>query len=125
MYKPQGHTSLAPYLIVADGRAQLAFIKAVFDAEPSLVVPSDSGGVAHAEVRIDDTVLMMGEAPGGSGAHVHVYVPDVDAVFERAIAAGGSPVQAPMEKGDGDRRGGITDPSGTTWWLSTQMTERD
>ena len=60
MYKPQGHTSLAPYLIVADGRAQLAFIKAVFDAEPSLVVPSDSGGVAHAEVRIDDTVLMMG-----------------------------------------------------------------
>ena len=49
MYKPQGHTSLAPYLIVADGRAQLAFIKAVFDAAPSLVVPAASSGVARAE----------------------------------------------------------------------------
>lgn len=61
---------------------------------------------------------------GGPDTHVHVYVPDVDAAFRRAIEAGGTVVQEPMEKGDGDRRGGISDPGGTIWWLSTQLVSR-
>ena len=54
-------------------------------------------------------------------SHVHLYVPDVDATWSRALVAGAMPVQAPQEKGDGDRRGGFRDAGGTTWWISTQV----
>lgn len=123
-YKPKGYNSLSPYLIVADAQAALAFIRAVFGAEPLFIHRRDDGGIAHVEVRIDDTVLMLGQSEGGTPAHLHVYVPDVDAYYARALAAGGAAVQAPMEKGDGDRRGGVADPSGTIWWFSTQITPR-
>ena len=125
MYKPAGHTSLSPYLIVDDAGAALDFIMAVFGRGPSFVHRDDKGVIGHAEVRIDDSILMLGEMKGGATpAHIHLYVSDVDAVFARAQAAGGRVVQEPVEKGDGDRRGGITDPAGITWWLSTQITPR-
>lgn len=124
MYKPAGHNSLSPYLIVDDARAALAFIRAVFGAEPIFVHRGDTGDIVHAEVKIDDTVLMIGQMPGGPDAHLHVYVPDVDGAFAKARAAGGAVVQEPTEKGDGDRRGGISDPTGTIWWLSTQIAPR-
>lgn len=124
MYKPDGYTSVSPYLILDDCEAALAFIKSVFGSDPLFIFRGDGDAIAHAEVRIDDTVVMMGQMSGGPGAHVHVYVPDVDAVFAKAVAAGGQVVQPLMEKGDGDRRGGVADPTGTTWWLSTQMQPR-
>lgn len=120
-YKPDGYTSVAPYLLVRDARATLAFVATVFDAERLRVIERDDGSIMHAEARIDDTVVMMGETPDGEPAHVHVYVQDVDAAFAKALATGGTEVQAVGETGDGDRRGGVTDPSGTTWWLSTQV----
>lgn len=120
MYKPPGHNSLSPYLIVEDAQVTLDFIKAVFGADPEMIHRTPDGSIGHAEVRIDDTVLMVGPwKGGGTGAHVHVYVPDVDASFEKARAAGGKVVQEPVKKDDPDRRGGITDPSGITWWLAT------
>jgi PhnB protein len=122
MYKPEGYTSLSPYLIVDDAQATLDFIKAVFDVEPHATHPGPDGGIAHAEVWIDDTILMFGEWKGsGAVAHVHVYVPDVHQTFERARRAGGKSVQEPVKKDDPDLRGGIVDPSGTTWWLSTRQ----
>jgi PhnB protein len=122
-YKPEGYTSVAPYLIVADAEATLGFIARVFGAEPAFVHRED-GHVIHAEVRIDDTVVMCGQSPSAVPAHVHVYVADVDASFRRALEAGGTAVQQVGEKGDGDRRGGVSDPTGVTWWLSTQLTPR-
>ena len=120
MYKPAGHNSLSPYLIVSDARPVLDFIKAVFGVEPTLEHRDDSGALSHVEFKIDDTILMLGQAPGTtSQAHIHVYVPDVDQSFELAKAAGGKVVQEPMQKADPDRRCGIADPSGTTWWLAT------
>lgn len=120
MYKPAGHNSLSPYLIVDDAQVTLDFIKAVFGVEPDLVHRTDAGSIGHAELRIDDTIVMVGQMPGGAtGAHVHVYVPDVDDSFARARDAGGKVVQEPVQKGDADKRGGITDPSGITWWLAT------
>lgn len=124
MYKPTDYTSLAPYLIVDDASATLAFVHRVFGADPLFVHRDDHGRIAHAEVRIDDTVLMLGQMPDGPDAHLHVYVPDVDASFALALAAGGQSVQAPEEKGDGDRRGGVRAPDGTTWWLSTALVKR-
>jgi len=123
-YKPDGYTSVAPYLIVADAEALLAFAKAVFGSEPLFVHRTPAGTIGHAEFRIDDTVVMCGQAPDAPPANVHVYLPDVDAAFARALDAGGTIVQDVAEKGDGDRRGGIADPSGTTWWLSTEITAR-
>lgn len=120
-YKPHAYTSLAPYLLVADAKATLAFLAATFGAEPLRIVHREDGSIMHAEARVDDTVLMMGEVRESQPSHVHVYVPDVDATFARALAAGGVEVQAPVEKGDGDRRGGVTGPNGTTWWISTQF----
>lgn len=123
MYKPQGHNALSPYLIVEDAEAVLDFIKAVFEAEPFLVHNNAAGDASHIEVRIDDSVLMLGQMPGArSPAHLHLYVENVDAVFTKAVNAGGRIVQEPSEKGDGDRRAGIADPSGTTWWIATAIT---
>ena len=123
-YKPDGYTSVAPYLIVPDAEAVLAFAKAVFGADPLFIHRAPDGAIAHAEFRIDDTVVMCGQSAGAAPANVHVYLPDVDAAFRRALAAGGTVVQEVAEKGDGDRRGGVADPSGTTWWLSTEVTPR-
>jgi len=124
MYKPDGYTSVSPYLIVDDAQVTLAFLRQVFGCEPVFVHRAEDGTINHVEVRIDDTIVMMGQMEGGPAAHVHVYVPDVDEAFARARKAGGTIVQEPMEKGDGDRRGGIADPGGTIWWLSTQLTPR-
>jgi uncharacterized glyoxalase superfamily protein PhnB len=122
MYKPAGYTSLSPYLIVDDAGATLDFIRAVFGVEPIAVHRGEKGEINHAEVRIDDTILMFGQSPGsGAVAHVHVYVPDVRQSFEKAKNAGGKVVQDPVQKADPDLRGGILDPSGTTWWLSTRQ----
>lgn len=120
MYKPAGHNSLSPYLIVEDAQATLDFIKAVFSAEPEMIHRMPDGHIGHAEIRIDDTIVMVGQMKGGAtGAHVHVYVPDVDASFARARDAGGKVVQEPVQMDDADKRGGIMDPSGITWWLAT------
>jgi PhnB protein len=86
--------------------------------------PDAAGKLLHAEVRIDDTVLML--ADGGEGwpafaSHVHVYVANVDATYRRALDAGAISVQAPVKKDDADKRGGVKDAGGTTWWIATKM----
>lgn len=121
-YKPQGYTSVAPYLVVDGARRTVEFLRAVFDAQPLRMHQVGEGRLGHAEVRIDDTVLMLSDAMDGWPAvasHVHLYVPDVDATWQRAMAAGAQPVQAPVQKDDADRRGGFRDAGGTTWWVST------
>ncbi len=120
-YKPTGYTSVSPYLLVRDAKRTLGFLKTVFGAERLRVIPSEGGdGIMHAEARIDDSVVMMGETAEGADAHVHVYVKDVEAAFARAKQAGGSVVQELERKGDGDYRGGINDGNGVIWWLSQQ-----
>ncbi len=118
-WKPEGYTSLSPYLIVADPEAVLAFCETVFEATRLRVI-HDGARIMHAECRIDDTVLMMGGAEGPA-AHLHVYLADPDAAMARALKAGATLVQPMAEKGDGDRRGGVQSADGTTWWLSRQL----
>ena len=123
-YKPEGYTSVAPYLIVDGAARTIEFLRTVFDAEPLRRVDAPDGGVMHAEVRIDGTVVML--ADGGPGyppvpSHVHVYVKDVDATYRKALDAGATSVQAPVQKGDQDKRGGVRDAGGTTWWIGTQV----
>jgi uncharacterized glyoxalase superfamily protein PhnB len=122
-YKPDGYTSVAPYLLVNGAEATIAFLREVLDATP-LRRHNDAGRVAHAEMRIDDTVLMLADrSPDwpASDANVHIYVPDVDATYRRALEAGAVSVQEPVQKDDPDRRCGVRDPGGTTWWFATMV----
>lgn len=123
-YKPEGHNSVSPYLVVKGAAATIDFLIRTFDAVELLRVPGENGRLMHAEVRIDDSVIML--ADGGDGwpdipAHVHLYVPDVDASYARALAAGGISVQEPLKKEDADKRGGVKDAGGTTWWIGTRV----
>ncbi|WP_224815906.1 glyoxalase/bleomycin resistance/extradiol dioxygenase family protein [Hasllibacter sp. MH4015] len=118
-WKPEGYTSLAPYLIVPDPDGVLAFCEAAFGAERLRVI-REGDRVVHAECRIDDTVLMIGGADGPP-AHLHLYLPDPDAAFARAVEAGAKEVQPVQDQGDGDRRGGLQSRDGTTWWLARQV----
>ncbi len=124
-YKPEGYASVAPYLMVNGAARTVDFLEKVFGGRVlRLMDDPEQGRIRHVEVLIDDTVVMLADAVAGWPAvpsHVHIYCPDVDAAWERALAAGGTPVQEPAQKpGDEDRRGGVTDPGGTTWWIATE-----
>lgn len=123
-YKPQSYSTVSPYLIV-DGAAQtIEFLTRVFGAVELRRFPDPSGRLIHAEVRIEDTVVMIADSAERwppIASHVHVYVPDVDDVYRRAVEAGAEAVQEPVKKEDGeDKRGGVKDSGGTTWWIATK-----
>ena len=123
-YKPDGYTSVSPYLLVSDAKQTIAFLVEVFGATPLRSFADPSGRLMHAEVRLDDTVLMLADATPEwppIPCYVHVYVSDVDATYQKALAAGATSAQEPMQKGDGDKRGGVQDPYGTTWWIATRQ----
>ena len=123
-HKPQGYTTVSPYLIVDDARRTIGFLVRVFDAIELRRFPDPSGRLMHAEVRIDDTVLMLADGAEGwppLSAQVHIYVPDVDVTYRRALETGAVSVQAPVKKDDADKRGGVKDAGGTTWWIATKV----
>jgi uncharacterized glyoxalase superfamily protein PhnB len=122
-WKPAGYPSMSPYLISPDAEALIRFAEAAFGGVLLRRFDRPDGSLMHAEVRIDDSLLMIGggaTAARSEAPHVHLYVPDVQAAFARAVEAGGSVVQEPQRKGDDDLRGGVRDPAGTTWWLASQ-----
>ncbi|AXC51019.1 VOC family protein [Paracoccus suum] len=120
-WKPDGYPEVSPYLIVSDAERTLAFLERAFGATRLRVMPRQGGkGLMHAEARIGSGVVMMGEMPEAVPSHVHIYVPDVLAAYERALAAGGEVVKPPTQDDEGDLRGGVADGNGTTWWISTQ-----
>ncbi len=102
----------------------IEFLKEVFGAVEVRRYPAAEGKLRHAEVRIDDSVVMIADgAPGWPPihAHVHIYVPDVDATYRRSLDAGAVSVQEPVKKEDEDKRGGVKHAGGTTWWIATKM----
>ena len=123
-YKPTNYNSVSPYLIVDGAQRTIDFLVQVFDAVELRRFPTDDGRIMHAEVRIDDTVIMLADGAEGwspISSNIHVYVPDVDAMYKRALDAGAESVQEPMQKDDPDKRGGVKDAGGTTWWISTMV----
>ena len=123
-FKPDGYNSASPYLVVTDAAATIRFLEQALGARLIRSFPGEAGRVMHAEVRIDDTVVMLADAaPSWPAvpAHVHIYVPDVDAAYAKALEAGAESVQAPVQKQDEDKRGGVKESGGTTWWLATRV----
>ncbi|MDM7914032.1 MAG: VOC family protein [Candidatus Eisenbacteria bacterium] len=127
----EGFHSLTPHLIVRGAADAIDYYKKAFGAEERGRMPSPDGkAIWHAELRIGDSVLMLNDefpdmgavsplTNGGSGVTLHLYVPDADAVFERAVQAGGK-VRMPLaDQFWGDRYGVIVDPFGHTWAIAT------
>lgn len=121
---PEGHHTVTPYLIVPDATAMLSFLERAFGAEVLLRTEDAGGRVSHAEARIGDSRVMVGESTGEwppTRAMLHLYVDDVDAWFRRAVEAGARPVREPETMFYGDRSGGVEDVFGNQWWIATRV----
>jgi PhnB protein len=126
---PKGFRTVTPYLVVDDAPALIEFTRRVFDAELRHQT-SGSGGGIHAEVRIGDSMVMIGGGaegrPLGRPANptaLHVYVEDTDAVYQRALEAGASSIGAPVDQEYGERSGGVKDHGGNVWYIATAKGE--
>jgi len=124
-YKPAGYNSLSPYIVVNGAERLAKLLETVFGARPLRRYEGTDGKIVHAEMQIDDSVIMFADATEAWPPNqllIHLYVEDVDAVFKRAVAAGFEVVSEPREQeGDPDRRGTLKDFSGNYWSVSTQI----
>jgi PhnB protein len=123
--KPEGYSTVSPYLVVDDAARVIDFLQQTFGATALRRYERPDGSLMHGEMRIGDTVVMLSDATEqwpASPSVLHVYVDDVDGVYRRALAAGGVSVQEPARKeGDPERRGGVLDPAGNSWWMAMQV----
>jgi PhnB protein len=122
---PAGYQAITPYLLV-DGVADLLqFLGRAFGAETVFRMDRADGSVAHAEVRIAGAAVMLGEPTAefrAMPAQLYFYTPDCDAAYQRAIEAGGVPVQPPTTMAfAGQRYGALRDPAGNVWWVATHL----
>lgn len=124
-YKPRGYSSVSAYVIADRAQCIIDFLVESFGARQTRRYDRPDGSIMHAEVQIDDTVVMIADGGEDNPAFpvwLHLYVPDVDASYRRALHAGGIPVGEPKQRdGDPDRRAGVKDPAGNTWWIATQV----
>lgn len=123
-YKPQGYSTASPYLIVQNASDTIDFLVRALDAVELRRFPDARGKLMHAEVQIDDSVIMLADSSEDwtpIPANVHIYVADVDATYQRALEAGATSVQEPVKKDDADKRGGVKDAGGTIWWIATKV----
>ena len=121
---PEGYHTATPYLIVTDADALLRFVTAAFQATVVEDHRDPNGRVVHADVLVGDSHIMLGQANEQWKAQpgtVLLYVPDADATYAAALAAGATSVQEMTTQFYGDRSGGVEDPSGVTWWISTHV----
>ena len=121
---PKGYRTITPYLLVAGVPALLEFLQKAFDAAVLKTEMRDDGSVMHAEVRVGNSMLMAGEASKGfqpMPASIYLYVNDCDAIYQRALHAGGTIVFPICDLPSGERYGGVRDESGNVWWIATHV----
>jgi uncharacterized glyoxalase superfamily protein PhnB len=112
------YRTVTPYLVVPDADAELAFLKAAFDAVEISCQRNDDRAIMHAEVKVGDSLVMLGQSGDQSKAlsgAFYVWGRDVDATYARAIAAGATSQSAPEDKPYGHRNAGVVDRNGITW----------
>ncbi len=131
-YFRPGYRSLTPSLLVNDAPRLMDFLKSAFGAHEVLRVPRRDGTVLHAELQIGDSMLELGQAEGSKDAPwqampaaVHLYVPDTDATYRRAVGAGATSIVEPYDTSHGDRSATVVDPCGNHWFISTHNTPRN
>ena len=131
---PAGYHTVTPTIIVRGAAEAIDFYKRAFGAEEVSRMNGPDGKVAHAEIRIGDSMIMLGDenpewgmlsplSTNGTSGSLHIYVDDADATFERAVGAGAK-VRNPLEDAFwGDRYGKVTDPFGHEWGIATRIRE--
>jgi len=118
------YRTVTPYLVVNDADAELRFLEAAFSAEIRDCTRTPDGRVAHAEVTIGDSLVMLGQCGPESAAPspaIYLWVDDVDATWAQALAAGATEESKPQDMPYGHRNGGVIDPNGNTWWIGSPV----
>ena len=118
------YRTVTPYLVVPDADAEMHFLTAAFGATEVLCHRNGDGSVMHAELEIGDSLVMLGQASGewkALSAALYLWVPDVDAVYARALEAGATSQSAPEDKPYGHRNAGVVDKNGITWWIGSPV----
>lgn len=121
---PDGYHTVTPYLVVSDATALLDFMTKAFDARTLHVMKGPGGDVGHADVVIGTSHVMLGqarEAVSAMPAMLYLYVPDCDAAYQQALAAGGTSIAEPKTQFYGDRHGAVKDTCGNQWWIATHV----
>lgn len=129
-YRQDGYHDVTPYLCVSDAARAIEFYKEAFGATEIMRMEAPGGKIGHAEVRIGDSVVMLADefpemafsspqSLGGTSTHLYIYDKDVDALVERAVAAGAKLTQPVKDQFYGDRSGGVEDPFGHRWYIAT------
>ena len=126
---PEGYRAVTPSFTFKDSKKAIEFYKNAFGAKVLDVFPNLTGpGIMHATIQIGDSIVMMGdegpqcksaETLGGSPISLFIYVPNVDAAFAQAVAAGGTVAMPVADMFWGDRAGSIKDPFGYSWMIAT------
>jgi PhnB protein len=124
---PKGYRTVTPYLVAEDGPALLEFAKEAFGAQEMFRTVGSAGGL-HSEARIGDSMLMIGGGIPGrefrstANTHaLHLYVPDCDVVYQRALRAGATSLDVPRDQEYGERSGSVKDPAGNFWYIATHQ----
>jgi uncharacterized glyoxalase superfamily protein PhnB len=117
------HT-ITPYLVVPDADREMEFLKAAFGATEALCQRNPDKTVAHAEMRVGNSLIMLGQANEhwkSLTAALYVWVPDVDKTYAKAVEAGAVSQSAPENKPYGHRNAGVVDQNGITWWIGSPI----
>ena len=120
------HT-VTPYLVVPDADAELTFLKTAFGATEVSCQRNADSTVMHAEIRIGDSLIMLGQAGGPwkpRPAALYLWIQDVDATYAKALQAGATSESEPEDKPYGHRNAGVIDRNGVTWWIGAPVREK-
>ena len=121
---PEGYNRVIPYLVLEDAASAIEFMKKVLDADDYVRMDGPDGSIMHAELRIGDSVVMVGGAGGENlpqPAMLHVYVEDCDATYNRALEAGATSLREPENQFYGDRSAMVKDTWGNSWSFATHV----
>lgn len=122
---PEGYHTITPYLTLQEVEPLVEFVKRVFGASERFRGNGGAGGL-HVELTLGDSMLMIGGGPNlkeAMTAMLHVYVEDVDAIYQRAIEAGASSLMQPTVRSHGDRMAGVKDPFGNEWYVAMSVAD--
>jgi PhnB protein len=120
---PPGYATVTPYLCVSDAVKLIDFLTKAFDAKLIFKMDGPGGRIMHAEMTIGDSRIMLGQPAPGQETHamIHLYMPDTDATYKRALAAGAASVREPADQFYGDRSAGVRDEFGNQWYIATHV----
>jgi uncharacterized glyoxalase superfamily protein PhnB len=122
---PEGYHTVTPYLVVKGAAKTIEYAKKAFGAVPAFEpMKRPDGTIMHADLKIGTSHVMISEATEQHPAMtcmLHLYVPNVDTVYQRAVAAGGTPAMEPADQFYGDRSGSVKDPAGNHWYIATHV----